>query len=559
MMCHIVHTVCVCIRLATSRWFVYCGIWLVTTVAHTPHTHPRRCSFGIAYTHTHTTNKINIVQQTRPCPHALGRVVTSDGNTREILWQPVAMSTDSNNASAGQVCRVQLVDDDVLQDAGDREDAHVDAFVVPDRSVHAGVKATLVVQCPLHIRLLRKAYVKALGYALHLVDQQLVANCSGVANPANSVNAANAFNAADADAEEATATQPTHMPRRMPDALSEFDVVMSPRPQLNCVIALGCLGYFVDTADTRATATRLIVRSEWPNAPAHACTFAEQDPRDHRRRSAKAVVPSARLFQMQTLWSGSDQVFRTSYYDLVCAKFDWVDREGLFESTVASARHDGTLRLRPLDLAMLRKTDAATPLYAEYARHDGCVVSFFGTAGDVLAKAGLLWQNSTSSDSSSASSSSAAAAADSHGLASLLKAHVYYVKTSMRRAVLAVLNKQGRRAKRTRHFRNTAENQNQANTQSFELAPLPHLELDHIRWLPQQALRNLGKIWFPSTSQELRQRAKNEPSFCDAVLDSLPAKVLDAMKSYCADLDGVAQCLLALAVCPDIMEDADEE
>ena len=76
--------------------------------------------------------------------------------------------------------------------------------------------------------------------------------------------------------------------------------------------------------------------------------------------------------------------------------------------------------------------------------------------------------------------------------------------------------------------------------------------------MPDQALQNLGKVWFPETYAELKQRNTKEPKFCDAVLASLPAKVRSALLESSKDLDKLAQCLLALATCPEIM-DGDNE
>ena len=198
---------------------------------------------------------------------------------------------------------------------------------------------------------------------------------------------------------------------------------------------------------------------------------------------------------------------------------------------------------------MLGKTLPHTPVYVEFERHDGCSVAFFGTAGDVLAKAALL-------------------PTESPGFACLVQARIYYVKTSKRCAVLAVLNDQ-----RTRRMptgiptssssssgkgtaRGTARGGKTANSAAHSSGAmvLPQLKLIHVEWMPDQALQNLGKVWFPETYAEMNQRATKEPEFCDAVLASLPAKVRAALLDSSQDLDKVAQCLLALATCPEIMD-----
>ena len=146
------------------------------------------------------------------------------------------------------LCRVQLVDDEVLTGAEDQEEARVDVFVRPTAGdgqklerENRRPQVELKVECPLHLRLLRKAYVKAIGHALWIVDQQ----CR------------------------------KHGAEQGPDVLHTFIVTMSPRPQLNCVIALGCLGYYIDTDDARASATSLVVSSQWPLVPVQQDWFAK--------------------------------------------------------------------------------------------------------------------------------------------------------------------------------------------------------------------------------------------------------------------------------------------
>lgn len=448
------------------------------------------------------------------------------------------------------LCRVQLVDDEVLTGAEDQEGARVDVFVRPTAGdgqklerENRTPQVELKVECPLHLRLLRKAYVKAIGHALWIVNEH-DQNCR------------------------------KHGAEQGPDVLHTFIVTMSPRPQLNCVIALGCLGYYIDTDDARASATSLVVSSQWPLVPVQKDWFA------------KNAAASATAFQMQTLWAPRDRVFRTSYYDLVKGKFQWVDRLGLFETTVACLRSASDsaasssaasssaasssaasspaasspaactpaasssgrkLRLQKLDLVMLGKTLPHTPVYVEFERHDGCSVAFFGTAGDVLAKAALL-------------------PTESPGFACLVQARIYYVKTSKRCAVLAVLNDQRARRMPSRMPTSSSGSSSTAPggtargktsnsvARSSGAMVLPQLKLIHVEWMPDQALQNLGKVWFPETYAEMNQRATKEPEFCDAVLASLPAKVRAALLDSSQDLDKVAQCLLALATCPEIMD-----
>ena len=362
------------------------------------------------------------------------------------------------NASPG--IRIMLDDAVVLQAEADAREAYVHVADL------RGQPLVLTVHCPMHVRTKRSAYVKALGHALHLVAQA---------------------HAADRQASSEFADRQTS------SEFSEagFVVFMMPRPQLNCVIALGCLGYFVDVDKAAgAEGKRLLVRSEWP--------LAEED-----------AEADAHDFQLQTVWHPKTGVFRTSYYDLCRNQFDWVQRDGVFENYIASRKARRELHLVPLQLARMQRTHERTQVYVEYERHDGRPVSFFGAASDVVAKMTMLPEGSP-------------------GLVQLRAASVYYVDSSRRTDILDLLNSRDMPVR---------------------------LDASQLEWMPAQAMRNLGKLWVPALYKSATERLQREPTFFERVMARVPKNIVhvlaDTLRSV-AD-GGVTQTLFALATCPEVM------
>lgn len=230
------------------------------------------------------------------------------------------------------------------------------AYVELDLS---GEKLALKVVCPRFLRLRRTTYVKAVGYALHLVEEA-----------------------------------------QGPQSLKAFTLQMHPRPQLNLVIAIGCLGYFV----SKANAKELQVREAWPTSTA----------------SSPDTLPDPHLFQFQTVWY--KQKFLTSYYDLVDSEFKWIQRPSLFEADVTAQKKRNSLSLRYLDLAALHHENEDARIYLEYNRHDGARISFFGTVGDVIAKYDLLKEGS-------------------FGQRQLASSRAYYIPRTKHLVIVALLNK----------------------------------------------------------------------------------------------------------------------
>jgi len=284
-----------------------------------------------------------------------------------------------------------------------------------------------------------------------------------------------------------------------------FGVVMKPRPQLNCVLALGCLGYYVQVMD-RKHGRVLGAGDLWPDAP----------PLSLKKK------PPAQTYQFQTVWHGGK--FWHSYYNLVARRFEWVQRGGPFRSAVQALKRGRRLRLQPLTVAHADRLPKDTPVYVEHARPaangQSATVCFFGIARDLVAKYSLLPRNSP-------------------GRQAMQSAGVYFVPPSARTKLVAALNARGVQA-------------------------LPKLTVQHVAKFPEQGLKNLAGLWSDETADALYDRLAVEPNFFRHVMDRVPRRVhLHAMKcddceteELCSVIDGglANRCLrlvLALALSPN--------
>ena len=297
--------------------------------------------------------------------------------------------------------------------------------------LHRDKGLTLEVHCARFLRLHRKTYVKAVGYGLRLIEDTLG-----------------------------------------PRPLERFSLQMHPRPQLNLIIALGCLGYFIESVSARD----ITVVEKWPSQPVSSA-------------EGPAVMPDAHAFQFQTVWRQNK--FFTSYYNLVDSEFKWVHRSNLFEADVATQKKRRLLKLRPLDLASLHHEPEITPIYLEYRRHDGAPIGFFGTVGDVLAKYDLLKDASA-------------------GQRQLASSSMYYAPREKHLVIVALLNKQHQ-------------------------PPMPSLTVDNVNWLPAAALQNLAKLWTPKTYGLMTQRQKGDPAFLSTMFQKVPPKVKRLLTAGASD------------------------
>jgi hypothetical protein len=140
----------------------------------------------------------------------------------------------------------------------------------------------------------------------------------------------------------------------------EMRITFDP-PQVNGVVALGCLGFFVRPID----AGTFVASLDWPRA-----LMSPQD------------------WQFRTVWHGTD--FQSSYFDMIGAAFRWAWRESPFKSAITALKRDGALIVRPVDWTKVN-VPAKTEMYGEYAvPGSDAPASFFGTVGDVANKRALL-------------------------------------------------------------------------------------------------------------------------------------------------------------------------
>ena len=241
-----------------------------------------------------------------------------------------------------------------------------------------------------------------------------------------------------------------------------FTVKMSP-VQLNCVVALGCLGYYVTPVKgTEGTSVR--VKRVWPVV---------------KGSSVRKTLPPTIKYQFASIWH-QDQ-FWSSYYDLIKGVFRFAQRPSPFKSEIATLKLREELVLRPIDFVQLTKLPNSTPIYGEYRNHvDGPLLSFFGTVGDLLSKKVLLPLNCP-------------------GLQALEQMQVYYMDPAKPVAL--------------------AEHLNQTVEGPF-LDPASALQK-----MPEPALRNFVKIWNPTTIELVTRVISKDNTFIQRIIEQVPIGV----------------------------------
>lgn len=216
--------------------------------------------------------------------------------------------------------------------------------------------------------------------------------------------------------------------------------------QLNFVIAVGCLGFHFlgDSIDME------------PELP--------------RGDPDLASASDAVNWQFLTFYDGAN--FVSSYYDLLKGRFAWAPvKKTPFLLDVLEQEQAGSLQLRRLNLDEVNGLDKTQDVFVDFAG-PGC---FFGTAGDVQAKASLLPPGSD-------------------GIRQLRRARIYFVRPEMLRALSKKLSR------RTR-------------------TPVPAAALKN---LPLSALRNFNVLWGPALEARLRDKIATDEGFAPRLLHSLP-------------------------------------
>lgn len=140
-----------------------------------------------------------------------------------------------------------------------------------------------------------------------------------------------------------------------------------PRPlQLNLVIGIGALGYFLEKTAS-ATPNRIIFRvsKQWPSIP------------------STSNRPHPAALQFRTVWF--DNKFYKSIFDGVAETFQWVELVDPSVQTIRRLKLSQQCRMGPLGPVWPQfcRLRPETPVYVEYQHRDQYPVSFFGTVHDL--------------------------------------------------------------------------------------------------------------------------------------------------------------------------------
>ena len=285
-------------------------------------------------------------------------------------------------------------------------------------------------------------------------------------------------------------------------AAAETFVVRFAPPQLNGIVSLGCLGFYIVPQQSRkpgsvspeseewqlADTAEFRVNREWPSL---ACGEARAGDAGGGQSAQLASPVSERSSavhrQFQTVWR--DGAFLSSYYNMISGQFAWAWRDSPFRTEVATLKRSGRLVLGSVNWTVLEKLPAGTELYCEYmpcakGGNDRETACLFGTIGDVLSKRSLFQP-------------------DDPGLQLLSLMRVYYIDPAKPVALAHDLNR--RRG---------------AGPEIPALDPNTALQ-----GLPGQALNNFANIWKRGTVQILRRRMLADKDFADSAIHSVPEDV----------------------------------
>lgn len=243
-----------------------------------------------------------------------------------------------------------------------------------------------------------------------------------------------------------------------------FTVKMTP-VQLNCVVALGCLGYYISPVKG-SNGTVVRAKRVWPVV---------------KSTSVRKVLPPAVKYQFATIWHQGQ--FWSSYYDLIKGVFRFAQKPSPFKAEIATLKLRDKLTLKAIDWSVLNNLPNSTGVYGEYRNSfSGPLLSFFGTVGDLLSKRALLPD-------------------ESEGLVSLGQMQVYYMDPEKPVALAKYLNKGGRKG-------------------------MPHLDpASALQKLPESALFNFVRIWTPTTVELVKRVMAKDINFVQRIVQQIPVGV----------------------------------
>ena len=277
-------------------------------------------------------------------------------------------------------------------------------------------------------------------------------------------------------------------------------------PQVNGVVALGCLGLFLQPHQPGAFTLLL----DWPSPPA-----------------TSGAWPLAQDWQFCTLWHEDDDdddekgggekgAFRSSYFDMIAGSFRWAWRDSPFKSAVVALKRKSALALRHVDWeASTASVPADTEVYGEYSVEGAAApASFFGTVGDVRNKRALLPPGSP-------------------GRAAIDSMRAYFLHPSKPAALAEYLNERAGSGG-------------------------PRLVADRdLRGLPEAALANFAKIWTPQMLKLVRALVSASPALAESIVHHVPLDVRDYVRPPAGPLaatvdDTVLAVMKSISLYPDL-------
>lgn len=318
---------------------------------------------------------------------------------------------------------------------------------------------------------------------------------------------------------------------------------------LNAVVAVGCLGFKVNTINKSTIEIHLKAKNKLRQEPTF---FDTKTKKSSSKTSSSEPSISAQAWQFRSAWDESNQCFRSSYYQLSSGTFAWCRpcSTPLVAEITALKQRDRTWhpdRLNEQTWEKLMTAPPQTPVYLE-SMNRGAV--FFGVAGDVQAKA--MWLNTLPLPKTQ--------------LLNLCRSRAYFADPRDAPALaLELNNKLGASVAATSDFVDVAS--------SFGAAE-PDRQFDdvdnvwtgaHLELLPLQALANLKHMWTLEHFVNLNKLSSNA-AFTAHVLQGVPvgarhlvAPLLNSKdhavpaavsKNMCT----IRACAVSLAICPSLLE-----
>ena len=323
---------------------------------------------------------------------------------------------------------------------------------------------------------------------------------------------------------------------------------------LNAVVAVGCLGFKVNSVNTSTLAIKLIARNKLRHEP----KFAHTDGTSTGTSTSRDADTSAHVWQFRSAWDELSQCFRSSYYQLSSGTFAWCRpcSTPLVAEVTALKQRDRAWRPQKLSEQTWEKLMTAppqTPVYLE-SMNRGAV--FFGVAGDVQAKA--MWLNTLPLPKTQ--------------LLNICRSRAYFADPRDAPALALELNKK-LGASVAAAFDVVVDNVSAFTSPEQSSGGTHELDNDvdtvwtgaHLELLPLQALENLKHMWTLEHFVNLSKLSSNA-AFTSHVLQGVPvgarhlvAPLLNS-RDYAVSaavskhLCTVRACAVSLAIRPSLLE-----